>query len=404
MMMQRGATQRCRGAGEGRTGPAKRGAAHHALRGGSQRTRRRAPYTGNGVRLSAGKGACLALCAAVLGMGMAALAVQAEEQQPFLLLASTTSTRDSGLLEKLTDAFERTTGIEVRVLAVGTGRALEHGRRGDVDALLVHDPAAEADFVEQGYGLFRRPVMYNDFVLLGPAHDPAGVRGLADAPAALRRIAMAKARFASRGDDSGTHKAELRLWAEAGFDPAPHSGSWYLESGSGMGATLNLAQELDAYLLADRGTWLAHARRGRLAVLVEGDPRLKNPYGVLVVNPALHPHVKADAARRFADWLTSGAGGRVINAFRKRGEQLFFAQTPVDGPADGPVERPSEGPAQTPVDGPAEGPAQTPDEGPVERRPAERPADRPEAPGAGAPPEAAVKAPPDAPRAAEDAP
>lgn len=338
MMMQQNAKYLCASDGKG-TGPAKRGArvgkkAGPAKRGGG--TAHRQPPGGgphgSTLHRAIARAGCLALlCAvlcAVLGVGMAPSVRAIDAQRPFLLLASTTSTRDSGLLEKLTDAFEQATGIEVRVLAVGTGRALEHGRRGDVDALLVHDPASEAAFVAEGYGLFRRKVMYNDFILLGPAGDPAGVRGLKDASAALRRIARAEARFASRGDDSGTHKAELRLWTGAGQDPAPHSGTWYLESGSGMGATLNLAQELDAYLLADRGTWLAHGRRGRLEVMVEGDPRLQNPYGVLVVNPARHPQVRAEAALRFADWLTSGAGRRVINAFRKRGEQLFFADAP----------------------------------------------------------------------------
>jgi tungstate transport system substrate-binding protein len=250
-------------------------------------------------------------------------------EEPFLTLASTTSTQDSGLFAHLLPRFEAEAGVAVRVVAVGTGQALELGRRGDADALLVHDREAEERFLAEGFAESRRDVMWNDFLVAGPDADPAALKGLGSAAEALRRIAAAKAPFASRGDDSGTHKAELRLWKEAGVDPKGASGTWYRETGGGMGATLNTAAELGAYLLVDRATWVAFRNKRSLAALVEGDAPLRNPYGVLVVSPAKHPHVKLDLARRFAEWLTSDAGRAAIDGFRVDGVQLFHAAGPA---------------------------------------------------------------------------
>ena len=223
--------------------------------------------------------------------------------------------------------FTAETGIEVRVVAVGTGQALRLGRRGDADAVLVHAPAAEQRFVAEGFGLARHEVMWNDFVVVGPSADPAAVRGLEDGPAALARIAASGAPFVSRGDDSGTHRAELALWRAAGLDPRADSGAWYREAGSGMGATLNNANRMRAYTLVDRGTWLAFRNRSELELLVAGDARLRNPYGAIVVSPERHPHVKAELAQRFVDWLVSPTGQAAIAAFRVHGEPLFH---PVD--------------------------------------------------------------------------
>jgi tungstate transport system substrate-binding protein len=259
------------------------------------------------------------------------LAGGAAAEPAALTLVSTTTTRDSGLLDHLLPRFERETGIEVRVISVGTGQALALGRRGDADVLLVHDRASEDAFLAEGFALSRRDVMYNDFVLVGPAADPAGVRGFADAAAALGRIAQAKAAFVSRGDESGTHQAELRLWQQAGIDPRAASGTWYRETGSGMGATLATANELAAYTLTDRGTWLAFRRRSGLVLFVEGGAALRNAYGVLVVNPARHPHVQVEQATRFADWITSPAGRAAIESFRIDGE-LAFHPWPPPGP------------------------------------------------------------------------
>jgi tungstate transport system substrate-binding protein len=260
-----------------------------------------------------------------LAAALGAAAVHAEKR-PFLTLASTTSTRDSGLFDHVLPRFEAETGISVRVVAVGTGQALELGRRGDADVLLVHDRASEDAFVAEGYGLPRRDVMYNDFVIVGPAADPAHVRGAAKAADAFAKIAAAKAVFASRADDSGTHKAELRLWQAAGVDPKPASGDWYRETGTGMGVTLGVASELDAYVLADRASWAAFQHKGTLGLLVEGDPGLRNPYGVIVVDPKRHPHVKAELAGRFADWITSAAGRQAIESFQVGGKQTFFVE------------------------------------------------------------------------------
>ncbi len=259
----------------------------------------------------------------VVGLAVLLPLAATGEEPRSVTLASTTSTDNSGLFRHLLPRFEAATGVRVRVVAVGTGAALRLGERGDADLVLVHDRAAEEAFVAAGHGVDRRLVMANDFVVVGPRADPAGVGGGRDAAAALRTIARAKAPFVSRGDDSGTHKAELRLWQAAGVDPHPASGRWYQESGSGMGAALNLAAGRGAYTLADRGTWLSFENRRDLAVLVEGDPRLLNPYGVILVNPARHPHVRAGLARALADWLTSPEGQAAIGAFRVAGEQLF---------------------------------------------------------------------------------
>lgn len=243
--------------------------------------------------------------------------------RPFLTVSATTSTRDSGLLDFLLPIFEAQSGIQVRIIAVGTGRALELGQRGDVDAVLVHDRKSEDRFMAQGYGLLRRDVMYNDFVVVGPAKDPARVHGAKGAVEAFRRIAAVRAPFLSRGDDSGTNKEELRLWDVAGIHPESASGTWYKETGSGQGATLNTAAELDAYTLVDRGTWISFRNKRDLRILLQGDPRLRNPYGVLIVNPKLHPQAKVKLARRFVDWLTSPEGQAAIASFRVHGQVLF---------------------------------------------------------------------------------
>ena len=255
---------------------------------------------------------------------MALLACAPEANEPFITLASTTSTRDSGLLADLLPHFTTETGVEVRVIAVGSGQAFRLGENGDADVLLVHDRPAELRFVEAGYASERRDVMYNDFVLVGPGDDPAGVAGADSAALAFGRVAAASAPFASRGDDSGTHRAELRLWSAAGVDAEQGSGGWYRETGSGMGATLNTAAGMGAYALVDRATWLAFKNRGELVIAFEGDPRLANPYSVLPVSPERHPHVKAAETRRFADWLTGPRGQALIGAFRRQGTQLFF--------------------------------------------------------------------------------
>ncbi len=254
----------------------------------------------------------------------ASFATETYAETPAITLASTTSTENSGLFAHLLPRFTEATGITVRVVAVGTGQALRIARNGDADVLLVHHRPSEEAFVAEGYGVQRHDVMHNDFVLVGPRADPAALRGLHDAAAALARIAAARAPFASRGDDSGTHKKELGLWAAVGLDPSAASGAWYRETGSGMGATLNTAAAMGAYALSDRATWRAFQNKGDLEVLVEGDPRLLNPYGVILVNPARHPHVHAREAQAFIDWLVSESGQKAIAAFRVDGRQLFF--------------------------------------------------------------------------------
>jgi tungstate transport system substrate-binding protein len=263
----------------------------------------------------------------ILGLALIAAAVLSPvvgmAQDRFITMSSTTSTEQSGLFNHILPLFTNETGINVRVVALGTGQALELGRRGDADILFVHDKASEEKFVADGFAEERRDVMYNDFVIVGPKTDPAGVKGLSDAPAALKRIAETGAPFASRGDDSGTHKAELRLWSQAGVD-VKTTGSWYKSTGSGMGPTLNIAAGMNAYALTDRGTWLSFQNRQDLTILVEGDNRLFNQYGVLVVSSKKHPHVKAAEGQRFADWVVAPAGQAAIADFKIGGEQLFF--------------------------------------------------------------------------------
>ena len=264
-----------------------------------------------------------ATCSALLiAAGLAATGA-AQAQTP-ITVASTTATEQSGLFHHLLPAFEKKTGIQVKVVAVGTGQALDIGRRGDADVVFVHDAKAEEKFMAEGYGVGRHEVMYNDFVLIGPKSDPAKIGGGKDILEALRRISAAGAPFASRADRSGTHAAELRYWEAAGVDLSPAKGKWYKETGSGMGPTLNTAAGLNAYALTDRGTWLSFKNRGELAILVEGDSRLFNQYGVMLVNPQKHPHVKKEAGQKFVDWLVSAEGQSAFASYRIDGEQLFF--------------------------------------------------------------------------------
>ena len=249
--------------------------------------------------------------------------VAANAQERSIVMASTTSTEQSGLFAHLLPAFRKASNIDIKVVAVGTGQALDMGRRGDADVLFVHDQPAEEKFVAEGYGLKRSPVMYNDFVIVGPKTDPVGVKGK-DVAVALGKLAASSAAFISRADKSGTHAAELRYWKAAGIDNPVGKVSGYKECGCGMGPALNIGSSSDAYVLTDRGTWLSFKNRGNLVVLVEGDKRLFNQYGVIVVNPAKHPHVKKDLAQAFADWVVSPAGQATIAAYKIGGEQLFF--------------------------------------------------------------------------------
>ncbi|MEZ5839725.1 MAG: substrate-binding domain-containing protein [Hyphomicrobiales bacterium] len=242
----------------------------------------------------------------------------------FIIVQSTTSTQNSGLLDYLLPIFTAKTGIEVRVVAVGTGQAIKNAANGDGDVLLVHAKAAEEKFVAEGYGVKRFDLMYNDFVIVGPAADPAGINGSHDVVAALQKIAGASAPFASRGDDSGTHKAEMKLWKAAGIDPTAASGGWYRETGSGMGQTLNTGVEMGAYVLTDRATWVAFGNKGNFTIAVEGDDKLFNQYGVILVNKEKLSNVKSDLGQAFVDWLISGEGQAAIAAFRVEGQQLFF--------------------------------------------------------------------------------
>ncbi len=244
-------------------------------------------------------------------------------QNKFIVMASTTSTEQSGLFGHLLPAFKAATGVDVRVVAVGTGQALDTGRRGDADIVFVHDTAAEQKFVAEGFSPQRRDVMYNDFVLVGPKADPAGVKGN-NISAALKKLAATPQPFVSRGDKSGTHAAELRLWQVAGIDVAKTKPAGYKDCGCGMGPALNMGSSLNGYVLTDRGTWLSFKNRGDLTVLVEGDKSLFNQYGVMVMNKAVFPHVKADLAQQFADWIVSPAGQKSIAAYKIGGEQLFF--------------------------------------------------------------------------------
>jgi len=266
------------------------------------------------------------ILAAALAATAVALALPAAAQQKFITVASTTSTEQSGLFKHMLPIFEKKTGIQVRVVALGTGQALDMGKRGDADVAFVHDKAAEEKLVAEGYFVDRREVMYNDFVLIGPKADPAKVGGGKDIVAAFRKIKAAAAPFVSRGDKSGTHAAELRLWKMAGIDVAgADKGAWYRETGSGMGPALNTASGMNAYILADRGTWLSFKNRGELGISVEGDQKLFNQYGVMLVNPAKHAHVKKAEGQAFVDWVVSAEGQKAIADYKIGGEQLFFA-------------------------------------------------------------------------------
>ena len=269
------------------------------------------------------RGAFLAAVAAVaLALPFGAGTSRADEK--FIVVQSTTSTEQSGLFGHILPLFEGKTGIDVRVVAVGTGQAIKNARNGDGDVLFVHSRPDEEKFVADGFGVKRFDVMYNDFVVVGPTSDPAGVAGTSDVAAALKKIAEAEAPFVSRGDDSGTHKAELKLWQAAGVDPKAASGTWYRETGSGMGPTLNTAAGMGAYALTDRGTWLSFQNPGELEIAVEGDAKLFNQYGVILVSPEKHPNVKADLGQQFVDWIVSPEGQQAIASYKINGQQLFF--------------------------------------------------------------------------------
>jgi len=256
----------------------------------------------------------------------------AQAADSFITVASTTSTEQSGLFGFLLPVFEKGSGIAVHVVALGTGQALDVARRGDADVVFVHDPVAEQKFLAEGQGVTRQEVMYNDFVLIGPKDDPAKIAGGKDILAALRKIEAAHAPFVSRGDRSGTNAAELRLWKAAGIDLDRAKGPWYRDTGSGMGPSLNTAAAMNAYLISDRGTWLNFKNRQNLSILVQGDNRLFNQYGVMLVNPAKHPNVKKEAGQKFIDWLVSPAGQSVIAGYKIGGEQLFFPNAPKEIP------------------------------------------------------------------------
>ncbi len=269
------------------------------------------------------------LTAAATVLAFAATAAPAQAQDPFIIVQSTTSTEQSGLFKHILPMFKAKTGIDVRVVAVGTGQALKNGQNGDGDVVFVHAKAAEEKFVADGFGVKRIEVMYNDFVLVGPDSDPAKIAGTKDITAALKKIAEAKAPFASRGDDSGTHKAELDLWKPTGIDLKASSGEWYRSTGSGMGPTLNTAAGMSAYALTDRATWLAFKNRGPLKIVVEGDTKLFNQYGIMLVNPARHPSVKVKEGQAFIDWITGAEGQNAIRSYQIGGEQLFFPNAPA---------------------------------------------------------------------------
>ena len=265
-------------------------------------------------------------------VGLAAVVVApAAPAQKFITVASTTSTEQSGLFKHLLPAFERKTGIQVRVVALGTGQALDMARRGDADVVFVHAKAAEEKFIAEGYGVKRLPVMYNDFVLVGPKPDPAKIGSGRDILEALRKIKGAAALFVSRGDRSGTHMAELALWKQSGIDIAADKGPWYRDTGQGMGPALNSASSMNGYILTDRGTWISFKNRGELAILVEGDKRLFNQYGVILVNPEKHKHVKKEMGQVFVNWVVSPEGQKAIADYKIGGEQLFFPNSGQEG-------------------------------------------------------------------------
>ena len=261
----------------------------------------------------------------ILRFFLVCLLVGSAQAQPrYITVASTTSTEQSGLFKHLLPQFEKKTGIQVRVVALGTGQALDMGRRGDADVVFVHAKPLEEKFLAEGFGVKRQDVMYNDFVLLGPKADPAKVRGGKDALEAFRKIRAAQAPFVSRGDRSGTHFAELEIWKAAGIDIAKDKGPWYRDTGQGMGPALNTAAGMNAYILADRGTWLSFKNRAELAILVEGDKRLFNQYGIMLVNPRKHPNVKTELGQAFIDWIVAPEGQNTIASYKINGEQLFF--------------------------------------------------------------------------------
>jgi len=266
-----------------------------------------------------------------IALALGLLALTATAQERFITVASTTSTEQSGLFGHILPIFEQQTGIKVRVVALGTGQALNLARRGDADVVFVHAKSAEEKFLAEGHGVKRYPVMYNDFVLIGPKSDPANVGGAKDITEALNRIEAAQAPFVSRGDKSGTHMAELKLWKASGIDLEKAKGAWYRDTGQGMGPALNTAASMNAYILADRGTWLAFKNRGDLAILVEGDKRLFNQYGVMLVNPAKHPSVKKDLGQAFVDWLVAPAGQQAIAGYKIGSDQLFFPNATQPG-------------------------------------------------------------------------
>lgn len=264
------------------------------------------------------------LVLSLLLLGVAAGRTDSKADEKFIVVQSTTSTQNSGLFDFLLPKFKEKTGIEVRVVAVGTGQAIKNAANGDGDVLFVHSKPAEEKFVADGGGVKRYDVMYNDFVIVGPEGDPAGIAGSTDAVAAMKKIAGSGAPFASRGDDSGTHKAELALWKAAQVDVKAASGGWYRETGSGMGQTINTGVGMNAYVLSDRASWSAFKNRGSHKILVQGDPKLFNQYGVILVNPKKHPNVKADLGQAFVDWLLSDKGQAAISEFKIEGEQQFF--------------------------------------------------------------------------------
>jgi tungstate transport system substrate-binding protein len=264
---------------------------------------------------------------AIIGAALASaivVSIPAFAQEKFIVVASTTSTEDSGLFKYLLPLFKAKTGIDVRVVAQGTGQALATARKGDADVVLVHDKVAEQKFVEEGFGVDRREVMYNDFIIVGAKADTAKINGSKDVIESLKKIAASQSPFASRGDKSGTHAAELRYWKQADIDPQTGKGTWYRETGSGMGPTLNTASAMGAYAFTDRGTWLSFKNRGDLGVVVEGDTKLFNQYGIMLVNPAKHTHVKKELGQAFIDWVTSAEGQSAIAAYKIDGQQLFF--------------------------------------------------------------------------------
>jgi tungstate transport system substrate-binding protein len=270
----------------------------------------------------------------LLGVAFSALMLAAApfaSAQKFITVASTTSTEQSGLFKHLLPIFQKKTGIEVRVVALGTGQSLDMGKRGDADVVFVHARSAEEKFIAEGYGVKRLPVMYNDFVLAGPKSDPAKIAGGKDILEALRKVKAASAPFVSRGDRSGTHMAELDLWKLAGINIAADKGPWYRDTGQGMGPALNTASSMNGYILADRGTWISFKNRGHLAILVQGDRRLFNQYGVILVNPEKHKHVKKDLGQAFIDWVVSRDGQKAIADYKIGGEQLFFPNAGQEG-------------------------------------------------------------------------